>query len=54
MIEPMPEFGIPSSNLYEPSIYRKQEIFYIGRLPKNDERHDILNFLKKNKVDIKI
>ena len=54
MIEPMPEFGIPRSNLYEPSIYRKQEIFYIGRLPKNDERHDILNFLKKNKVDIKI
>ncbi len=50
----MPEFGIPTSNLYEPSINRKHEIFYIGTLPQDDERHNIFNFLKKNKVDIKI
>ena len=52
--EPMPEFGIPTSNLHEPSINRQHEIFYIGRLPQDDERYNILNFLKKNKVDIKI
>lgn len=51
---PMPDFGIPKKRFFQPSINRKNEIFYIGRLPQNDERLNILNFLKKNKIDIKI
>ena len=52
--KPMLEFGIPRKNFFEPSLKRKENIFYIGRLPKHDERFQILNFLKKNNVKINI
>ena len=52
--KPMFEFGVPKKNLFKPSLNRKEDIFYIGRLPKYDDRSKILNYLKENNIRIKI
>ena len=53
-IEPMPLHGVPKNRMHKPSFNRTGDIFYIGRLPKFDEREKILNFLKENRIDIKV
>ena len=53
-ILPFPEYGVPNDKIHAPSIHRPNNIFYIGRLPKNDERSKTISFLKDNNVKIKI
>ena len=53
-IEAMPEYGVTKNRMYKPPYNKSGDIFYIGRLPKFGEREKILNFLKENRIDIKI
>lgn len=53
-IMPMPEFGITMKRSFKPSLNRAGDIFYIGRLPANDERYKVLSFLIQNKLPINI
>ena len=53
-IEPIPLHGVPKNRMHKPSFNRNGDIFYIGRFNKLDEREKILNFLKENRIDIKI
>lgn len=53
-IEPIAEYGIIKNRFYEPSPNRNGGIFYIGRLPKNDERKTTLNFLINKGMHIDI
>ena len=49
-----PEYGVPKHKLCEPSKNRPGNIFYIGRMPLNDNRSKTLEFLKKNNIKINI